>query len=113
NLNLGGTTMNNRKFRNLLIPDTKIYLWIIAILVGIIFFYNIQIAIIGALLLVYLISYNWRIIREKKIQLREYVENLSMNIDMAIPKTLLDLPFPLVILEEDGTIMWYNPQFCN
>lgn len=105
--------MNNGKFRNLLIPDTKIYLWIIAILVGIIFFYNIQIAIIGALLLVYLISYNWRIIREKKVQFTEYVENLSMNIDVATQKTLLDLPFPLVILEEDGTIMWYNPQFCD
>lgn len=108
--------MKNGKFRNFFIPDTKIYLWIIAILVGVIFFYNIEIAIVSSLLLIYLIYYNWRIVHEKKVEFTEYVENLSMDINVATQQILLDLPFPLVILEENGTIMWYNSQFtdiCN
>ncbi len=109
----GGTTMKNGKFRNFFIPDTKIYLWIIAILIGIIFFYNIEIAIVGSLLLVYLIYYNWKIIDEKKIEFTEYVENLSMDIDVATQQILLDLPFPLAILEGNGTIMWYNSKFAD
>ena len=103
--------MDNSKFRNILIPDTTIYLWIIAILIGISAFYNKIIGVIGAVVLVYLIYYNWRIAREKRARLTEYVENLSINIDAATQKSLLELPIPLVIIEEDGTIMWYNSEF--
>ncbi len=105
--------MSNGKFRNLLIPDTRIHLWIIAILVVIIAIYNPIISIFGALVLVYLIYYNWRNVHEKRAQLTEYVENLSINIDAATQKTLLDLPIPLVLLEEDGTIVWYNSEFSK
>lgn len=103
--------MDNSKFRNILIPDTTIYLWIIAILIGISAFYNKIIGVIGAVVLVYLIYYNWRIAREKRARLTEYVENLSINIDAATQKSLLELPIPLVIIEEDGIIMWYNSEF--
>lgn len=105
--------MNNGKFRNILIPDTTIYLWIMAILIAIIAFYNIIIAAVGTFVLLYLIYYNWRIAHEKRARLTEYVENLSINIDAATQKSLLELPIPLVILEEDGTIMWYNSEFSN
>src|SRR5690554_6086704 len=105
--------MSNGKFRNLLTPDTTIYLWIMAILIAIIAFYNIFIAAIGTIVLLYLIYYNWRIAHEKRARLTEYIENLSINIDAATQKSLLELPIPLVILEEDGTIMWYNSEFSN
>jgi c-di-AMP phosphodiesterase-like protein len=105
--------MNNGKFRNILIPDTTIYLWIMAILIAIIAFYNIIIAAVGTFVLLYLIYYNWRIAHEKRARLTEYVENLSINIDAATQKSLLELPIPLVILEEEGTIMWYNSEFSK
>ncbi|MCR1899273.1 DHH family phosphoesterase [Irregularibacter muris] len=105
--------MKDGKFWNILIPDTTIHLWIIAILVMIIFIYNPIVASIGVLILLYLIYYNWRSIHEKKEKWTKYIENLSINIDTATQKTLLDLPLPLVILEEDGTIIWYNEEFSN
>ncbi len=103
--------MDNGKFRNILIPDTTIYLWIIGILIGIVAFYNNIIGAIGAIVLVYLVYYNWKIAHEKRARLKEYVENLSINIDAATQKSLLELPIPLVIIEKDGTIMWYNSEF--
>ena len=105
--------MNNEKFRKMLTPDTTIHLWIMAIFIAIIAFYNIYIAAIGTVVLVYLIYYNWKISQQRRTQFTEYIENLSINIDAATQKSLLELPIPLVILEQDGTIMWYNSEFSN
>lgn len=105
--------MKSGKFWQIIIPDTTLHLWIIAILVVTISIYNPIIALMGALVLLYLIYYNWRTIHEKKAKWTKYIETLSINIDAATQKTLLDLPLPLIILEGDGTVMWYNSEFSK
>jgi c-di-AMP phosphodiesterase-like protein len=72
---------------------------------------NIWIGISGFLLLTFLVLYNFRssYIRQKEIT--KYIENLTLNIDSATKDTLLNFPMPLVVVELDGTIIWYNPPF--
>ncbi|MFZ7133487.1 MAG: DHH family phosphoesterase [Eubacteriales bacterium] len=103
--------MNNNKFIKFFIPNTNIYLWIIGILVFIISQYNFVISIIGGIILVYLIYYKVITTYRSEEKWKEIVENLTLNIDAATQNILLDLPFPLLIIKNDGEITWYNSYF--
>jgi len=105
--------MNIRKFSSFLGPDVSISLWIIAIAVVIIGYYNRLLGVAGVLLLVYLIYHNMQAANKKKEELRLYIENLSENVDTATKNAILNLPFPLVIIDDQGLINWYNMLFSN
>lgn len=72
---------------------------------------NWLIAIPGYLLLILLIIYNFRTKYRRQRDITKYIENLTFNIDSASKDTLLNFPMPLVVLELDGTIIWYNQKF--
>jgi len=105
--------MANKRIFKILIPDTKIYLWIIAILIGIIGIYEPKIAIIGIVVLGYLIYYHWQNVHLRKVEWTKYIEGLTEEFDSATKHAILNLPIPLVMVEVDGTISWYNPKFIE
>lgn len=94
-------------------PDSNIYLWIIGISFLIIAYYNLILGALGILLLIYLIAYNLKLKSRKKEELRIYIEKLSDNVDTATKNAILNLPFPLVIADEEGNINWYNSLFSG
>ncbi|QSX07564.1 DHH family phosphoesterase [Alkalibacter rhizosphaerae] len=93
------------------VPNTNIYLWIIGILVGILYFYTIPLAVLGSFILVYLIYYKYRVDVESEERWRHVVENLQLDMDAASQNIMMELPFPLIILRKDETILWYNSRF--
>ena len=106
--------MGNKRFLwKLLIPDTKIYLWIITLFVGIIASYNLIIGGLGIILLIYLVYYNWKTQHDRKESWTRYIEGLSYDIDSAAKHAILNLPIPLVMIEFDGSISWYNSKFTE
>jgi len=105
--------MKIHKFSNILGPDAGIFLWIIAIAVVIVAYYNVMLGLAGVLLLGYLIYHNLQAANRKKEELRVYIENLSENVDAATKNAILNLPFPLVIIDVQGIINWYNMLFSN
>jgi len=105
--------MKIHKFSSILGPDAGIFLWIIAIAVAIVAYYNVMLGLAGVLLLGYLIYHNLQAANRKKEELRLYIENLSENVDTATKNAILNLPFPLVIIDDQGTINWYNMLFSN
>ena len=68
---------------------------------------------IGIVLLVYLIYYNLKEKNQKKEELRLYIEKLSERVDFATKNAILNLPFPLVICDQEGNISWYNSLFLE
>jgi len=102
-----------RKFSSIWGPDVSISLWIIAVAVVIIGYYNFVLGVAGALLLGYLVYHNLQAANRKKEELRLYIENLSENVDTATKNAILNLPFPLVIIDSQGIISWYNMLFSN
>lgn len=96
------------KILKILMPNTKIYLIIVGIYTGVIFFYNQILGIIGLAVLAVLIYYNLLNIRNRKNEWTRYIENLSSNLGLATKNAVLNLPLPLIICEDDGTILWYN-----
>lgn len=105
--------MKIRKFSDIWGPDVSISLWILAIAVAIVGYYNILLGVAGAILLGYLIYHNLHVANRKKEELRLYIENLSENVDTATKNAILNLPFPLVIIDDQGIINWYNMLFSN
>lgn len=91
-----------------LIPNTKIYIIIIAIYTVVLFYYNIYFGLIGLFILAVLVYYNIINIKNKKNEWTKYIENISSNLGLATKSAVLNLPLPLIICEEDGTIAWYN-----
>ncbi len=105
--------MKTRKFSDIWGSDVNIYLWILAVAVVIIGYYNIYFGFAGSFVLGYLIYHNLKAANKKKEELRIYIENLSENVDTATKNAILNLPFPLVIIDDQGIINWYNMSFSN
>ena len=105
--------MKIRKFSDIWGPDVSISLWILAIAVVVIGYYNAFLGLAGVLLLGYLIYHNFHAASRKKEELRLYIENLSENVDTATKNAILNLPFPLVIIDDQGIINWYNMLFSS
>jgi c-di-AMP phosphodiesterase-like protein len=105
--------MKIHKFSDIWGPDVSISLWILAIAVVIIGYYNKLLGLAGGVLLGYLIYHNLHAANRKKEELRLYIENLSENVDTATKNAILNLPFPLVIIDDQGVINWYNMLFSN
>lgn len=103
--------MDNKKFSGIFIPKASFYLWFIFVLLIVMGYLNIWIAIPGYILLVFLLYYNFRSNHLRRKEITKYIENLTFNIDSATKDTLLNFPMPLVLVELDGTIIWYNPTF--
>ncbi|MCD5414109.1 MAG: DHH family phosphoesterase [Clostridiales bacterium] len=105
--------MKKRGISKFLIPDTRIYLIIIFMLVSTTFLYEPIIGIIGMVMIVYLIWYNFSAGNTKRKEWTKYIEELSTDVDSATKQAILNMPMPLTIIEFDGTITWYNPQFVE
>lgn len=99
---------DNNKILKVLMPNTKIYLIIIGIYTCIMFFFNIGLGIAGLVVLGILIYYNLLNSRNRKSEWNKYIENLSSNLGLATKNAVLNLPLPLIICEDDGTVLWYN-----
>lgn len=93
--------------------DTKVYLIIITVMIVIIGIFKPVLGLIGVLVLLYLLYYDFSNINEKKKQLAKYVEGLSNEFDSAAKHAIFNMPFPLVIIDEKGSISWYNTPFLD
>jgi len=105
--------MKTRNFMKLIAPDAAIYLWIIAVMVVFLIYYNPLVGFSGGIVLAYLMYYNRHSLYSRKKKLTEYVENLSFNVGRNIQDVLMHLPFPLAVIEEEGNISWYNSKFSE
>ena len=91
----------------------NLYLVVIGVLVIGVGFYNTLLGILGLLMLIGLIVYNWLSDRNKSRKWRKYIETLSTNIDSAARYAVFNLPVPLVVIDIDGKINWYNSKFTD
>jgi len=97
--------------KGLNVPENPIYLAVILVLSLIVWYFNWAIGLAAFLLFVYLVYYNWKVTRIRRIEWTRYLENLSENIDWSTKNAVFSVPMPFVVVELDGTINWYNPRF--
>jgi c-di-AMP phosphodiesterase-like protein len=103
--------MKGKKFTGIFIQKAGFYLFVILLLLTIIAFLEIKVAAPGFVFFLFLLYYHFRYNYKRKKEITQYIENLTFNIDVATKDTLLNFPMPLVLIELDGTIIWYNSSF--
>lgn len=97
-----------------LVTNTKVYMTIIGILIALLFIKGHLIeGILFSLIYVCLIYYNYNNLREKNNNWKEFLEDFSESLDQATKNMLINLPFPLLIVGEQGNISWYNNRFSD
>lgn len=94
--------------------NSKIYMLFIAIIISALFI--LQHFLLGSIFLsiyVFLIVYNILNERKKVESWKEFIEEFSIKLDSATQNTLVENPFPITIVSENGSILWYNQKFLN
>ena len=108
---------NNRKVFDSLVSRTKIYLAIILILLVVISIENINMIIPSILLYGVIVGYTYYANKKRKSEISETLQDLTLTVDTAAKTSLINSPFPLIILETDGNIIWrstkFNTEFAN
>ena len=103
---------NDKKFETL-ISRTKIYLIIIAILLIVLCLndtsYIIPSIVIYALILIYSLWTN----NKRRDELTRHIQDITVNVDSTVKSSLVNSPFPLVIMETSGNIIWKSSKFVS
>ena len=103
----------NRKVFDKLVSKTKIYLVIIAILLIVLCFYEINFITPAILVYVLILMYAYWTNNKRKTELSEHIKDLTLTVDSAAKSTLINSPFSLVIIETDGNIIWKSSKFIH
>ena len=103
----------NRKFFDKLVSRTKIYLVIILILLIAISVQNNKMIIPSIIMYVLVLWYAYFANNKRKNEISEKLQDLMLSVDTAAKSTLINSPFPLIVLETDGNIIWRSSKFVN
>lgn len=104
---------NNRKLFDNLVSRTKIYLVIIFILLFIICYQNYRYILPSIVIYVVIIAYTYLANNKRKSEISETLQDLTLTVDSAAKTSLINSPFPLIILETDGNIVWKSSKFAS
>lgn len=102
---------NSNGFFEKIISKTKVYLIVIALAFIIIFIYEPRAIIPGILIYILIIMYSLWTNSKRNAEISKHIQDLTLTMDSTAKKTLINSPFPLVILETDGTIIWKSSKF--
>lgn len=104
---------SNKRTFEIINSKTKIYLVIIAILLAVICFYEIAFIMPAVILFGLICFYAVWTNNKRKAEISNHIEELTINVDSAAKNTLINSPFPLIIIETDGNIIWKSSKFVS
>ena len=104
---------NNRKVLDKLISRTKIYLVIILILIIVLCILNTKLIVPSIIVYLVVLAYSYYANNKRKSEISEQLQDLTLSVDSAAKSSLINSPFPLVILETDGNIIWRSVKFTT
>ena len=104
---------SNRKLFDSLVSRTKIYLVIILILFILISVFRPILIIPSIILYISILCYTYFANNKRKSEISEQLQDLTLTVDSAAKSSLINSPFPLVILETNGNIVWKSSKFVT
>ncbi len=103
----------NRKIFDKLLSKTKIYLAIIFILLVIVCIENVIMIIPSILIFMAVVAYSYYANNRRKSEISETLQDLTLSVDTAAKSSLINSPFPLIIMESNGNIIWRSAKFIS
>lgn len=104
---------NSRKVFDSLVSRNKIYLVIILILFILISVFRPILIIPSIILYISILCYTYFANNKRKSEISEQLQDLTLTVDSAAKSSLINSPFPLVILETNGNIVWKSSKFVT
>lgn len=104
---------SNRKIFDTLVSRTKIYLALIFILLVLLCIQNPYLTVPAIVLYGLLLMYTYFANNKRKSEISETLQDLTLTVDSAAKTSLINSPFPLIILETDGNIIWRSAKFIS
>lgn len=102
---------HNKKLLQKIVSKTKIYLAIIALLLIVICIYIPVFIAPAAIIYILLIMYAYWTNNKGQEELTEHIKNLTFSVDRVAKVALVNSPFPLVIAETNGNLIFRNTKF--
>ena len=103
----------NRKIFDKLLSKTKLYLAIIFILLVIVCIENVSMIIPSVLIFLVVVAYSYYANNRRRSEISETLQDLTSSVDTAAKSSLINSPFPLIILESNGNIIWRSSKFIT
>ena len=104
---------NSKKIFEGLISRTKIYLVLIAILLAVICILDLRYFTPSVVLYILILAYTYWSNQKRRIKLSDHLQDLTFNIDKLAKNTMVNSPFPLVIAETNGNMIWKSNKFTQ
>jgi c-di-AMP phosphodiesterase-like protein len=105
--------MNNFRFSKLFLPKVTAYLIAIILLIVSICIIKPSLIIAGVVFIILLILYSINDNNIRKKEIIKYIENLNFDISSVTKGTLLNFPLPMLVVEQNGEVVWYNSLFLK
>ena len=102
---------HNKKIVQKIVSKTKIYIAIIAILLIALCMYNPWLIIPSVIIYIALIAYAYWTNNKLYVYLLEHIKSLTFSLDKVAKIALVNSPFPLVIAETNGNLIFRNTKF--
>ena len=102
---------NNKRAFEIINSKTKIYLIIIAILLIVICLYETAFVMPAVILFGLICFYAIWTNNKRKAEISEHIQELTITVDSAAKNNLINSPFPLIIMETNGNIIWKSSKF--
>ena len=87
------------------------YLIVIAFLAIAVFPYNPVLGTIGVIAWVLTASYAYRSVKKYNSVYKDHFNNLHKDFEKVTERTIFSMPFPLVVTDREGSIVWHNTLF--
>jgi len=104
---------NNRKLFDNLVSRTKIYLVIIFILLVIVSILKPSLIVPSLVIYILILGYTYFANNKRKSEISEQLQDLTLTVDSAAKTSLINAPFPLIIIETDGNVVWKSLKFAT
>ncbi len=104
--------MDNKIICKRFLSGNAVYLSFIFILIIILIIHKFYlISLLALIVFCALVYYNIRSKKKKTEGIVKYIESLIFHVDSATKNTVLHFPIPMVVINVNGIITWYNPGF--
>ena len=94
------------------ISRSKIYMVIIFVLLVIVCILNYKLIPVAIILYGLIVFYTIWNNKKRKAELSEQLKDLTLNVNTTAKTTLINSPFPLVMLETNGNMIWKSEKFA-
>ena len=105
--------LKNKMNLDKLVSRTKVYLVIIAIILIILSVIEHRAIMPSILVYILIVIYTIWSNNKRQSEISEHINELTLNVDKAAQSTIINSPFPLVVIETNGNIIWKSSNFIK